>query len=745
MGGRYHSAGPHVKLALLNRRMTTLMALAALGAFGAGSGASAYLFAAAAGLIAAVVWRPSAGFGRRIEQIGWMTAIAIFFFGLYVAVVVQGDYLPLTLAFLLVLLVTEALRPLDAANDLRMYALSFAVLIASTAYYPGVPFALAFVAYLGCATLALMVGHLNRQAVRYSVSEIPLRSSFLVGTAALSTVAVLASALVFLAFPRLPRGWIGSARAATHGAMVGFGEGVSLGEFGGRIQSNPEVVFRVEFDGPPPGDIGSIQWRGRSYDFFDGVRWSRSHDMPLAIPPPRVLEARWATGGAREYQIFGGPPGAPVLFGIHPILNVVPRTPMRPVLDSTGDVVVARAESPVYRVSSGSPHPGVPSLRTAAGPDLASARWYLQLPPRSPRLQQLADSLTAEHSHRYDATRAVEHWLRQEFTYTLELPSTPREASLEHFLFERRQGHCEYFSTAMVVLLRAAGIPARNVTGFMGGEWNASAGYLAVTQNDAHSWVEVWFPELGWVPFDPTPAASRNRVTGIGAHTSVLWPVRFWWDGLQHRWTRWVLFYDMEKQLLVMRRVSALFSGSGLPSARSASWSGLARERAGWLFAGLTLAALVWVAARKTTPRRPLSPETRWYLELRRSYHRAGYGNELAPPKRFLETLRTQDAPGLEAAAPAIDLYLRSRFGAADLTVEGLAGMRRAVYQVRKQLRRERRRPVNSAGWSARSIPRQELLNVRLGVASDERDAGAPEDTPTHGTPVAGTVNGCAG
>jgi protein-glutamine gamma-glutamyltransferase len=679
-----------MRLALLNRRLLTLAALASLGAFAAGSGADRLLVAAALGLAASVVWRPSPVVARRLEQVGWTTAGGIFVVAMYVGLVLNGDYLPLTLGFLLVLLVTEALRPLDAGNDLRLYTLSFAVLIASTAYYPGVPFALAFVAYVGCVTLALMVGHLKRQAERYRVEEIPLRRSFMIATAALSTVAVLSSALVFLAFPRLPRGWIGSNRAAAQSVMVGFGEGVSLGDFGGRIQPNPEVVFRVEFDGPLPPALGSIHWRGRSYDHFDGVRWSRSGDLWSMEPAPLVLESRWP-GGTREYQIFGGPPGARVLFGIHPILDVTPRTPMRPVLDATGDITVPRAESPVYRVRSGEERPPAEWLRAAAGPDPSAASWYLQLPALAPRVLALADSLTAGEPTRYDAVLAVERWLNDSFSYTLDLPASRREATLEHFLFSRREGHCEYFSTAMAILLRAAGIPARNVTGFMGGEWHASARYLAVTQNDAHSWVEVWFPELGWVAFDPTPAASRNQLAGAAANTSFVWPVLFWWDGLQHRWTRWVLFYDLDKQLRLMRHVSDLLAPSGAWARPGGRWPSELRQGAPWLLALAGIGALVWLGRRRTGAGASLGAGSRAYLALRRAYRRAGYGDDAAPPALFLESLRVQEAPGVEHAGRAIDLYLRTRFGAEALGAEQLREIRTEVRSARRAVRRERR------------------------------------------------------
>jgi protein-glutamine gamma-glutamyltransferase len=679
-----------MRLALLHRRLAVLMGLAALVAFSAGAGMAPLMWLATAGMAVALLWHPPAAAAVWIERIGWAGAVALFGWVVYVALVVGGDYLPPILGFLLFLLVTESLRPVEVRNDLRVYALSFALLIASTAYYPGVVFGLAFVAYLGLATLALMVGHLRRQAEQHRLADIRLRRQFLVATAALSAITVLMSALVFAAFPRLPRGWIGVNRVAGQSSIVGFGDGVSLGQHGGRIYANPEIAFRVEFADPPPADLGSLRWRGRSYDHFDGVRWTRTRNLPPASPPPTLYSQRWRSGSARQYQIFGGPPGVRVLFGLHPVIDVMPRTPMRPWLDTTGDLVYSGGDSPVYSVRSGAPSPDPQALWAARGDEPLAASYYLQLPPLAPRIWQLADSLQRGAPSRYDAALSVERWLRQEFGYTLDLPRTAREATLEHFLFGRREGHCEYFSTAMVMLLRARGIPARNVTGFLGGEWHSSAHYLAVTQNDAHSWVEVWFPGFGWVPFDPTPAGSRNLVAGAGANPAWTWPILFWIDGMQHRWHKWVLYYDLEKQINAFRHVSGVFSRN---TAVLGELTGR-REFGGiwiWLIGGVAVAGVAWLLRPGLQGRRRSSAETRMLLALSRAYARAGYSPHSGrTPLEWLEALRAQGAPALDDAERLTALYLRARFGGEDIGSPGRGAMADHLIAVRRTLRKRR-------------------------------------------------------
>jgi transglutaminase-like putative cysteine protease len=676
-----------VRLARLHRRLVALMAFAALVAFGAGFGLrSPEVVLAALVLGVALVWQTPPEWSARMERISRAVLILLFLWILYVTFVIEGDFLIPVLGMLLLLLATEMLRPLETQNDLRLYSLSFALLIAATAYSPGPLFGGAFVTYIALTTLALMVGHLRRQAERFHIADVRIGRPFLAATAALSGVTVLMSVALFVIFPRLPRNWLGATRAAAQQAMVGFGEGVSLAEFGSRIYPNPEVVFRVEFPSERPANTESLHWRGRSYDFFDGMRWSRSRMIPLS-PRSAFYAERWP-GPRLEYQIFGGPPGVQLMFGTHPILDIDPRSRIRPIREPSGDIVFAGSENPVYHVTSAALLPPESVLRNIPEQDGPALAPYLQLPRLSPRVAQLADSLTQGQPTRYDRARAVESYFKREFGYTLDLPPTAAQATLEYFLFERREGHCEYFSTAMAILLRSVGIPARNVNGFLGGEWNADRRYLAVTQNDAHSWVEVWFPELGWVPFDPTPAAVRAQVAGIGAATSWRWPVRFWLDGIEHQWFKWVLYYDLDKQIQVLRGVSDMFTPASvsMPRARGRVAVG---PLVPWLLGAGGVLLLIWLLRGQW--RSPYSPEVRLYLALRRTYQRAGLlPANAGTPLVLAGTLRQAGAPGARPAERLIRLYLRARFAGEDIGAEGRQEMEDALTAVRDALKRKK-------------------------------------------------------
>lgn len=673
-----------MSLAVLQRRLNVGMAAAALVSFAAGAGFRFPGVIPALALLAlALVWQPGERVRTVLERAVPAVALALLGWVTYTALLTGGDFLIPVLALLLFLLVAEAFRESGTRGEVRFFLLAFILLVASTAYYPGPLFAAAFSAYIAAATLALMVGHLRRQTARYGGAEVRVGRPFLVTTAALSAITVVMSAVVFLAFPRLQRQWIGVARASTSGPMIGFGAGVSLGEFGGRLSSNPEIVFRVEFPGGAPPNADGLHWKGRTYDRFDGVRWTRTPGLPTAPAPP-PLAAGWDAQSLR-YRIFGGPPGVDVLFGPHPVLAMEARSAMRIRQDAAGDLRFRGSDSPSYEGISLVGAPSAERLRMAPdGEDGLVPRHYLQLPVVSSRLHALADSLTRGGATRYERVVAVERWLHEEFRYTLDLPASRSEASLEHFLFQRRAGHCEYFSTAMVVLLRAAGIPARNVTGFLGGEWSPSGGYLAVTQNQAHSWVEAWFPGLGWVPFDPTPPGGAQPVGGAGAATSWAWPLRFWIDGLEHRWFKWVVFYDLQKQIDLFARLSEPFRRDAPGSARPEGDGGT--RSVPWVLLALAAAAVVVVVRRGGSA--PLPPESRLYLSLRTLYRRTAHGDAALPPLAWAERLEASEAPGAEPAARLVRSYLRSRFGPQPAGPETLAEMRLALREARLALRR---------------------------------------------------------
>lgn len=672
-----------MNLRLLHRRLSVLMGICGLVAFAGGAGFEpvATLLTAAA-LITALFWQPDPELSRRLERIWLPLAALLVVRALYHAFFVRDDVLIPVVDLLLLLMAAEGLRSLDAPNDFRLYALSFALLLASTAYRPGVLFLLAFVSYVGLATVALMVGHLRRSAEQHRVREVPLGRNVLGTTSALSVVTLFVAAVVFVTFPRVSRGWAGRGRGAAT-TIAGFGNVVSIGNYGSRIYSDPRIVLHIEFpDGKPTSaQLAGFHWRGRSYDHFDGVEWSRSRGLPPSAAPEQWYRERWP-GTILTQKIDAVPLGVHVLFGLHPVLHIHPEGDIQPLLDNAGDLVYWGSGAPSYTVYSRAQSPTAEDLRRDRMQDRFSppGRYYLQLPELDPRIPALADSLTRGLRTRYDKVVAIERWLWS-FRYTRQLPATPKQATLSYFLFHRRAGHCEYFSTAMVVLLRTLGIEARNVDGFLGGEWSRFGDYLVVTENQAHSWVEVWFPGYGWVTFDPTPAGSD---TGEQAQ-AWFWPGRFLLDAIQHRWSKWVLDYNAESQAGIFGGWAGTLGGGHSPHATPGGATGTIPRA--WL---IVLALLVVAAALLWLRRghRGLPPATRMYMMLRRHCARAGLGvSPGVTPLALVERVRERRAPAARATERVVDLYLRARYGHETLDESDLREMREALGAARHILR----------------------------------------------------------
>jgi protein-glutamine gamma-glutamyltransferase len=669
-----------MKLPLLHRRLTIGMSLTALAAFAGGAGFEpiASILAGVA-LLVALYWQPDTLLSTKLERVWLPLAFILVLRALFHVFIVRDDVVIPVVDLLLLLMCAEALRSLDAPNDVRLYALSFALLLASTAYRPGLLFALAFVTYIALANVALMVGHLRRQADARGEGDVGLGRRFLVGMAGLSGVILVVAGAMFVAFPRISRGWASRGEVLAT-SIAGFADEVSIGSHGSRIYPNPEIVLRVEFPEGRPQNMSGLYWRGRSYDRFDGTRWSRSPRLPSAIAPTQWYE-RW--GPERTLQrIFGAPLDVRVLFALHPVLSIEPESPrIATLFDNAGDQIYWGSGQPTYDAISVSSRPSGDDLRAAAGRFRPGRRFYTQVPELSAGVQDLARQLTAGEATTYDKAVAVEAYFQDQFEYTLDLPNTAREATLDGFLFERRAGHCEYFSTAMAVLLRSRGILAREVNGFRGGQWNEFGEYLAVTQNEAHSWVEVWFPGYGWVPFDPTPSGSGS----VTALQSWNWPGRLWFDGLQHRWNKWVLDYNTDSQGTLFSRIQDFFTPSSEEQLASDSPGGNPSHNLLWLtiLGVVGAAAALWARAGGG-----YSTETRSYLRLRAAYEAAGLPtrNDLTPGD-LLSALEARVHPAYAPAERVVNLYLSSRFGGVTLTGDELREMARSLSVARRAIR----------------------------------------------------------
>ncbi len=637
------------------------MTLTAVVAFISGAGLDApSVIPALVVLAAAALWEPSATVRKRLDPVFKFVAVLLALRAANHALRSPEDVVLPMVDLLLLLLVAEVFRQRDNGNDARVYALTFALLVASAAYRPGALFALAFVAYMAAATVSLMLGHLLHSIERRPIRDVPVRRRFLVQSAAFSSIALVTSALVFLLFPRVTRGWV-SRGLPVAGGVMGFSDRVSLLNHGGQLYPNPEIVLRVDFPNGAPANLSSLHWRGMSFDRFNGFEWMRTPGLFQPLGSNAYNRGREIV----EQHVIGADlPDVSALFGLNAIVQINPDdfrmgVEHRP----NGDFNYVGRGPPSYTIFSNVAVPSTAALDADSSTAVAQVRSYLQLPPLADRIVALADSLAAGTVTTADKVRAVEQYLAP-FTYTLILPASQREATLEYFLFERRQGHCEYFSTAMAILLRAMGVPTRNVNGFLGGEWNAFGNFLNVTQNQAHSWVEVWYPRFGWVQYDPTPAS----LSGM-AEEGATWmrPFRALLDGLDYRWNRWVLEYDVRTQLSMFNRAAEVFRpGPPDPATPGGTPGGL---RWGIIAAAALFAAGLLFRSHRVRRASPAAFESAVYTRLRRAYEKRGFPPASAlPPLAFAHAVSNADDPGAAHVALAVNLYIRARFNGETLS-----------------------------------------------------------------------------
>jgi transglutaminase-like putative cysteine protease len=540
--------------------------------------------------------RPDGRWGPRL----W-TLATLAFLAYSVLDVLLGDaaLLGSGVHFLLFLIVNKLFNRRQSRDYLQLYVLSFAALIAAAALNTDLSFAFCFLLYVIFATWSLVLLHLRREmeenyllrhtdpdlaAKRVEVHRILhskriVSGRFLLATSLLSLSIFLASTLLFLLFPRVGFGFLfGRSRLGV--SMAGFSEQIELGSFG-RIKDNPAVVLRVELPDHPQRDRLAWRWRGISFDRYDGYAWRKDRTGWKQLQRGRaprlfLVDPKANLGRAFRAQVYQEPvsdtnvlfsPGRPLAVQLPEKRTYSAGDPRYVRRDLHGDLSLDGDPSLsisylLYFVDE-PPSPAI--LKALDRPDPRSiTQRYLQLPPLSPRVKALAEEVTRGLISRYDRVVAIEQHLRRNYRYTVDLRRNEALSPLDDFLFEQRAGHCEYFSTAMVILLRSLGIPARNINGFLGGEWNPYGRYYTVRQGDAHSWVEVYFEGAGWIPFDPTPPQIRGGPRESGFFAAIAAFI----DSLRLKWNKWVVEYDLAKQVGLFQKISAwfrnLFSQSGL-------------------------------------------------------------------------------------------------------------------------------------------------------------------------------------
>jgi transglutaminase-like putative cysteine protease len=474
---------------------------------------------------------------------------------------ISRSFIPATVHLVFFLAIVKVLTASTNRDYLLLKLIAFMELLAACILSSNVNF-FVFLALFLVLGVATSVSSEIRQSAQ--TEKAVLRGPAMRGlNARLTASSILVSSGILLftggLFFVLPR----TARAAfqhlvsTRYHVPGFADSVMLGEIG-LLKKTDTPVMHVRMDDPADWPMGRMKWRGAALSEFDGRRWYNPPGFEETLRPDKSGELRLIENHRRIRQVKH------ISYAVH-LKDIASN-----VLFFAGQPEFLRIDAPmVLRTESGNykfiyRDPGTVAYivygtyatvdgQNETDPEsflpFDSRAPYLRLPEIDPRIGALTRSIAASQAGALNSARAIERYLKTNYGYTLDLPQSEMRDPLANFLFERRRGYCEYFASAMAVMLRTIGIPSRVVTGFGPGVYNPVSQWQIIRASDAHSWVEAYLPQYGWTSFDPTPPDLNPPGSGLWAH------IGFYLDAADTFWQDWVVNYNLDRQILLANRV----------------------------------------------------------------------------------------------------------------------------------------------------------------------------------------------
>jgi len=562
--------------------------------------------------------------GRRLVfSQRWTTPLSLVYFVFYAA-----DYFVFSRGFLVatvhLVLFAVVVRTFSLRRDrdyVMLAIVAFLMVLASAVLTVDSIFLAFFAAFMLMAVATFMLMEMRRagRAAQYHAwhsndlqEHRHLAFSLARFTPVVSISILMIGGLFFFVLPRGSRNYFGGYSFGTN-FSTGFSDRVQLGGIG-QIQQSNALVMHIQIDGDPHGQY-ALYWRGVSLANFDGTTWSnpsqkyvlrRAGSESFAIPGfgqgmyyepgGQMIQRTQEPARLIHYHVLMEPIDTNVFF-LAPWVQRVSGSYRALQVDLGGAVSNFDAQGGVttYEADSDISQPTAQQLRRSSGKFPPFILNYLQLPAIDSRIPRLSGEVSGYASNEYDKAIAIENYLKSHYGYTLQLPRSRVRDPLANFLFERKEGHCEYFASSMAVMLRALRIPSRVVTGFRSSEFNDLSGYYVVRARDAHAWVEAYFPGYGWITFDPTPGSTVGSPRGWGRAT-------LYFDAAASFWREWVVSYDASHQFALghsalagtRENIDRTRLRARLVYFRMLDWSRRSKHRLAefpglWLTAGLAL------------------------------------------------------------------------------------------------------------------------------------------------------------
>lgn len=576
-----------------------------------------------------------------------LLTVGIFFFD---SLILSDDYLVgvahLTITF-------QAIKSFDLKepwDHLQIYFMSLLQLIIVSELIFSVVFGIIFILFLIAFVAAMVIAHFMKEGISH---EVGIKGPVI----SISIITFMITVFIFVSSPRIAGGLWGKGYMKSI-KTAGFSESVDFGSFG-TVKNDSTIVMRIEMDEKA---MGPFYWRGMTLNYFDGISWKDT-----------LRERKWIHKDKGKFvirpfdedktvvqRIYLEAMDTNILFGLREVSALESKGRFL-FQDEAGALFLPakKGKRLNYLVYSDNQLSALKNLEEGN---------YLQLPRNIEKVKMLAQKVTQDKQSDMEKARAIEQYLIKNYTYSLSTSPPPEGVGpIEDFLFYSRKGYCEHYATSMVLMLRASGIPARIVTGFMGGEPNEYGGYIIVRQSDAHSWVEAAIDSV-WRRYDPTPPVLLQRQATFSLYM----------DMIILMWDRYVFGFSRSDQRDLFRNFQAFFQWPTLNILRT----NIPSLPVSIVFLTMFV-VLVFLIIKKVHVRR-IGFVSDQYMKIRSDMKKKGAN--ILPSSTPSDIQREAQRIGMDGNIPEfIAIYELIRFGGERLDKVGKSNIKHLVKKIRRK------------------------------------------------------------
>lgn len=576
------------------------------------------------------------------------------------SIFISNDYL-IGVAHLTIMF--QAIKSFDLKepwDHLQVYFMALLQLIIASELTYTIIFGVIFFLFLITFVITIVYAHFMKEGK----SIVRETKGFLVVITALT---LLFTIIFFVSIPRVFSGLWGKGHMNSI-RTTGFSGKVDFGSFGD-VKLDRTVVMRVEIDGHPGNPL---YFRGMSLDYFDGTSWTNTFREKSWIykRDDMFSISTFKKENATVQKIYVEPMDNDVIFGLDNIVAIEGGGKIL-LKDGTGSLFMPfkkgkRFNYTVYSIGD------KPIFHGNRDP-------YLQLPDGMEKIQQFTYDIAGKEKNNLEKAKKIERYLRENYTYSLSVSRPPDGINpIEDFLFNTKKGYCEYYATAMVLMLRSLNIPSRITTGYAGGEINEYGDYLIVRQSDAHSWVEALIDDI-WIISDPTPSLSLNAPSTFTLYL----------DLLRMQWYRYVIAFSFSDQKEMVRSFILPLEEPAIPVLRYRG-----SVRIAILLVAFSMVAFAIFILLKRQKQKRYDFISDQYVILRKTLIKKGTNISLSStPSEVAQEASKCGADG--RIHEFIDLYEKRRFGGKIIRREELTKYTNLLKELIKQIKNHRLQKIN--------------------------------------------------